>query len=76
MDIQSCGYITAVDNYIAKYASKSELSDCGDVVREAVQKGKRHKNDVWKQLFPVYIAIHSQRFIVLQKLLIAYVLAA
>ncbi|KAF9405783.1 hypothetical protein HW555_013617 [Spodoptera exigua] len=48
MDIQPCGNVTAVAYYIAKYASKCEPNDCGDVVREVVQKAKRHSNDVWK----------------------------
>ncbi|KAG7299154.1 hypothetical protein JYU34_017689 [Plutella xylostella] len=63
MDIQPCGNVTAVAYYIAKYASKCEPSDCGDVVREAVQKAKRQSNDVWKQLFSVSMAILGQRLV-------------
>ncbi|CAH2101197.1 unnamed protein product [Euphydryas editha] len=63
MDVQPCGNVTAVVYYIAKYASKCEPSDCGDVLREAVQKTKRHTNDVWKQLFTVSMAILNQRLV-------------
>ena len=63
MDIQPCGNVTAVAYYIAKYASKCEPNDCGDVVREAVQKAKRQSNDVWKQLFAVSMAILRQRLV-------------
>ncbi|KAF9817320.1 hypothetical protein SFRURICE_010779 [Spodoptera frugiperda] len=57
MDVQPCGTVTAVAYYIAKYASKCEPNDCGEIVREAVRKAKRHSNDVWKQLFTVSMAI-------------------
>ncbi|KAF9411588.1 hypothetical protein HW555_009660 [Spodoptera exigua] len=61
MNIQPCGNVTAVAYYIAKYASKYEPNDCGDVFREAVQKATRHSNDVWKQLFALSMAILGQR---------------
>ncbi|KAF9405354.1 hypothetical protein HW555_013881 [Spodoptera exigua] len=59
MDKQPCGNVTTVAYYIAKYASKCEPNDCGDVVREVVQKAKRHSND----LFAVSMAILGQRIV-------------
>lgn len=57
MDVQPCGNVTAVAYYIAKYASKCEPNDCGDAVRQAIQKAKRESNNVYKQLFSVSMAI-------------------
>ncbi|KAI8431936.1 hypothetical protein MSG28_004473 [Choristoneura fumiferana] len=63
IDVQTCGTVTAVAYYIAKYASKYEPNYCGDVVREAVQKAKRQSNDALKQLFAVSMAILGQRLV-------------
>ncbi|KAG5887782.1 hypothetical protein JTB14_023997 [Gonioctena quinquepunctata] len=41
MDIQPCGNISAVAYYVAKYASRCEPHDTGDVVRQAITKAKR-----------------------------------
>lgn len=46
--------------YVAKYASKSESHDTGDVIRDAISNAKRQGGDVWKQLFSVSMAILNQ----------------
>lgn len=61
MDVQPCGNVKAVAYCIAKYASKCEPTDCGDVVREGINKAKRHTNDVWKQLLWIQAAPLLQR---------------
>ncbi|XP_076393046.1 uncharacterized protein LOC143266003 [Megachile rotundata] len=63
MDIQPCGNVTAVAYYIAKYASKCEPQDTGDVIKEAVSRAKRRGGTVWNQLFSVSMAILSQRMV-------------
>ncbi|CAG9094543.1 unnamed protein product [Plutella xylostella] len=63
MDIQPCGNVTSVAYYVAKYASKCEPHDTGEVVRDAITKAKRSGGDVWKQLFAVSMAILSQRLV-------------
>lgn len=63
MDIQPCGNISAVAYYVAKYASKCEPHDTGDVVREAITKAKRWGDTVWRQLFAVSMAILSHRLV-------------
>lgn len=59
IDVQPCGSVTAVAYYVAKYASKCEPHDTGEVVREAVAKAKRQGGPVWNQLFAVSMAILS-----------------
>lgn len=63
MDIQPCGSVTAVAYYIAKYASKCEPTECGDVIKEAVTNAKRNSNDLWRQLFSVSMAILKRRLV-------------
>ncbi|CAB3226547.1 unnamed protein product [Arctia plantaginis] len=63
IDVQPCGNVTAVAYYVAKYASKCEPHDTGEVVREAVVKAKRQGGPVWNQLFAVSMAILSQRLV-------------
>ncbi|XP_047025515.1 uncharacterized protein LOC124634135 [Helicoverpa zea] len=63
IDVQPCGNVTAVAYYVAKYASKCEPHDTGEVVREAVAKAKRQGGPVWNQLFAVSMAILSQRLV-------------
>lgn len=61
--IQPCGNVEAISYYIAKYASKCEPNDCGDVIKEAIQKSKRQNSSTWKQLFAVSMAILGQRLV-------------
>lgn len=63
MDVQPCGSVTAVAYYVAKYASKCEPHDTGDVVKETILKTKRSGVTVWNQLFSVSMAILSQRLV-------------
>lgn len=63
IDIQPCGNITAVAYYVAKYASKCEPHDTGDVIRGAILNAKRAGGDVWKQLFSVSMTILSLRLV-------------
>lgn len=63
MDIQPCGNVTAVSYYVAKYASKCEPHDTGEVVKEAIIKAKRSGGSTWSQLFAVSMAILSQRLV-------------
>ncbi|KAH9634415.1 hypothetical protein HF086_000241 [Spodoptera exigua] len=63
IDVQPCRSVTAVAYYVAKYASKCEPHDTGDVIREAISKAKRQGGDVWKQLFSVSMAILNQRLL-------------
>lgn len=63
IDVQPCGSVTAVAYYVAKYASKCEPHDTGDVIRDATSNAKRKGGDVWKQLFSVSMTILSQRLV-------------
>ncbi|CAH2107699.1 unnamed protein product [Euphydryas editha] len=61
IDVQPCGSVTSVAYYVAKYASKCEPRDTGDVIRDAISNAKRQGGDVWKQLFSVSMTILNQR---------------
>lgn len=63
MDIQPCGTVDAVAYYVAKYASKCEPDDKGDVIKEAILRAKRSGGSLWNQLFSVSMAIPSQRLL-------------
>ncbi|PZC74948.1 hypothetical protein B5X24_HaOG206881 [Helicoverpa armigera] len=63
IDIQPCGSYSAVAYYVAKYASKCEPHDAGEVIRDAISKAKRQGGDVWKQLFAVSMTILNQRLV-------------
>lgn len=58
-----CSRAVTVAYYVAKYASKCEPHDTGEVVRETVAKAKRQGGSVWKQLFAVSMATLSQRLV-------------
>ncbi|XP_022817720.1 uncharacterized protein LOC111350390 isoform X1 [Spodoptera litura] len=63
IDVQPCGNVTAVSYYVAKYVSKCEPHDSGDVIRETITRAKRQGGTVWHQLFKVAMAILSQRLV-------------
>lgn len=63
IDIQPCGSVTSVAYYVAKYASKREPRDTGDVIRDAISNAKRQGGDVWKQLFSISMTILNQRLV-------------
>ncbi|CAK1580723.1 unnamed protein product [Parnassius mnemosyne] len=63
IDVQPCGNVTAVAYYVAKYASKCEPHDTGDVIREAISNAKRQGGDVWKQLFSISMTILNKRLV-------------
>ncbi|CAH2107698.1 unnamed protein product [Euphydryas editha] len=63
IDVQPCGSVTSVAYYVAKYASKCEPRDTGDVIRDAISNAKRQGGDVWKQLFSVSMTILNQRLV-------------
>lgn len=41
IDVQSCGNVTEVSYYVAKYVSKYEPHDSGDVISETITRAKR-----------------------------------
>lgn len=63
MDIPPCGNVSAVAYYVAKYVSKCEPHDTGDLVRQAITKAKRREGSVWSQLFAVSMTILSQKLV-------------
>lgn len=63
IDVQPCGNVTAVSYYVAKYVSKCEPHDSGNVIRETIASAKRRGGTVWQQLFTVAMAILSPRLV-------------
>lgn len=63
IDIQPCGSISAVACYVAKYFSKSEPHESGDVIKDAIRSAKRKGGDSWHQMFSISMAILNYKIV-------------